>query len=190
MMTSAALNPLTTGAREKYRIHAGTPLGPVGNGFVAPIIRSRIVATAPSGSADFYVNDATGFKAGDVCLFYNSLTGTAAVATVSTVTDGSNLVTMTAAVGDFLEVAAQGAHGNTTAALGVGMQTPGTYILKADVDLLAADGATVMAVECVGVDMGSIRVGNLTGSCCTTFDSVNLRSQLPHIRFDNTTDGT
>src|SRR5512146_2490129 len=81
MMTSTALNPITTGAREKYRIHAGTPLGPVGNGFVSPIVRSRIVATAPSGSASFYVDDATGFKAGDVCLYFNSLAGTAAVAT-------------------------------------------------------------------------------------------------------------
>lgn len=194
MMTSAALNPITTGAREKYRIRAGTVVGPVGNGFVAPIIRSRIVATAPSNSTAFYVDDASGFKAGDVLLFYNALTGTASVATVSTVTEATNLVTMTAvrtaAAGDFVEVQASGAHGNTTAAVGFGMQTPGVYILKADVDMLAADGATVEARPCIGVDMGAIRTTLLTGSGTATFDAVNLRAQLPLIQFITPTDGS
>ena len=191
MMTSAALNPLTTGASGKYKIHAGTPIGPVGDGFVAPIVRSRIVATAPSGSANFYVDDATGFVAGDSCLYFNALTGTAAAATVSSVTDGSNLVVMTeahtAAAGDFLEKAVNGAHGNTTAANAT--QVPDVCVLLYDVEVLGADGATAIPVPCVGVDMGAIRVGNLTGSCCTTFDT-NLRAQLPNLRIDNTTVGS
>lgn len=194
MMTSAARNPITTGAREKYRIHAGTPLGPIGNGYVSPIIRSRITTTAPSGSASFYVDDATGFQAGDVCLYFNSIRGTAAVATVSTVTEATNLVTMTethtASAGDFLEVAANGAHGNTTVAVEEGLQTPDAFILLEDVDVLAPDGVTLVPVPCVGVDAGVIRVGNLTGQCCATFDNVNLRAQFPRIRFDNVTVGT
>ncbi|HOQ98229.1 MAG TPA: hypothetical protein PLJ35_05355 [Anaerolineae bacterium] len=191
VMTSAARNPITTGAREKYRIHAGTPIGPIGNGFVSPIIRSRIVATAPSGSTSVYVDDVTGFKAGDVLLYFSTLTGTAAFATVSTVTDASNLITLTDAItasaGDYIEVAANGAHGNTTAANPT--QTPDVFILLEDVDVLAPDGATLIPVPCVGVDAGVIRVGNLTGQCCATFDNINLRAQLPDIRFDNTTVG-
>ena len=191
MMTSTALNPLTTGASEKYKIHAGTPIGPVGNGFVAPIVRSRIVTTAPSGSTSVYVNDVTGFLADDVLMYFNALTATGAVATISTVTDATNLITLTeaitAAAGDFIEKAANGAHGNTTVASPV--QIPDVCVLLYDVEVLAADGATVIPVPCVGVDMGAIRVGNLTGSCCTTFDT-NLRAQLPSLRFDNTTDGS
>ncbi len=191
MMTSAALNPLTTGANEKYKIHAGTPLGPIGNGFVAPVVRSRIVATAPSGGATLYVNDATGFVVGDVLLYYKTLNGTAAVATVSAVTDATNEIVLTdaitAAAGDFLEKAVNGAHGNTTVANPV--QVPDISILQTDVCVLGADGATVIPMQCVGVDLGSIRVGNLTGSCCSTFDTM-LRVQLPEIRFDNTTVGS
>jgi hypothetical protein len=196
VMTSTALNPITTGAREKYRIHRGTVLGPIDSGgFVAPVVRSRIIATAPSGSASFYVDDASGFIAGDVCLYYNSLAGTAAAATVSTVTEATNLVTMTAthtaAAGDYLEKAYNGAHGNTTAAMSEGVtQTPDCVILLVDVDMLADDDTTVIAVPCVGVDAGVIRVSNLTGSCCATFDNVNLRAQLPRIRFDNVTAGS
>ena len=191
MMTSAARNPLTTGASEKYKIHAGTPIGPIGNGFVAPIIRSRITTTAPSGSTSVYVNDVTGFKADDVLLYYKTLNGTAAVATVSTVTDGSNLITLTdaitAAAGDFIEVAANGGHGNTTVANPV--QIPDACILLYDVETLGADDTTAIPVECVGVDLGSIRTTNLTGSCCSTFDTM-LRDQLPGIRFDAATVGS
>jgi len=191
MMTSAALNPLTTGASEKYKIHAGTPVGPVGNGFVAPVVRSRITTTAPSGSVTVYVNDATGFVAGDGILYYTSLNGTAAAATISSVTDATNMIVLvssiTASAGDFLEKGVNGAHGNTTVANPV--QIPDVCILLADVEVLAADDTTNIPVECVGVDLGSIRVGNLTGSCCSTFDTM-LRAQLPGIRFDNTTVGS
>jgi hypothetical protein len=191
-VSASSVNPLTTGASQKYVIPAGTPMAPV-SGKYLPVRRTRIVATAPSNSATVYVDDATPFVAGDRICYFNSYLGTGAVGTVSTSAESGNVLVLaaaiTAAAGDYLEEAYTGAHANTTSAMTEEIRPTDHVILLHDVSVTADDGVTTVDASAVGVTVGQMRSGSVKGTGCATFDVI-LRQQFPHIQFLNTQAGT
>lgn len=188
-----SLDPLDRGATDKYIIPAGTPMCPIAaTAKYKPIRRTRAAATV-NNATTLTVDCADPFVVGDGILFYTSLAATAELRTISAIDYDHNVLTLDAKAtvvdNDYVEVALNGAHGNSETAAAT--QIPDAVILKETIEVYR-DGET-FDVPAVGVIKGAISRHNVNGpgvgASGATFDLI-LKDQLPDISFLPVNPGT
>jgi len=196
IVSGSSFDPLDVTATGRFVIPAGTPMAPiVSTGKYMPIRRSR-ATSAVSNDTTVTVDCVKPFlgQEGAGVLFYASNAATATLRTISTVTQATNVIVLTAAAtvvdDDYFEVALNGAHGNVETATPT--QIPDAVILAEAIEVVFADGTT-FDVPAVGVIKGAIARENVNGpgvgALGATFDVI-LKNQLPNISFLPVSAGT
>ena len=181
-----SFDPLDNATPGTYTIPAGTAMAPV-SGKYLPVRRTLCTAVAEN-SKTLAVANVKPFRVGDVVMLYTSIAATADGRTIAAVTAPTTVVltaVATVAANDRLEVAATGAHGNTTAVTPT--QIADVVLLANDVCVAHADGTTFDS-PANGVIAGQIATEKVNGPGTAAFDT-DLETQLPNIDFIPATAG-
>lgn len=194
IVSGAAYDPGDNSRPGTYTIPAGTPVAPVSGGHYLPVRRTRI-ATGSNNAKTLAVQSSVPFRAGDAVALYSAISGTADFRTVDSITSGTTTEIVltdvaTVAAGDRIEVRANGAHGNTTAAVSTEqLKLQDAVLLLNDVCVYHASDGSTFDTPAVGVVRGQIAVSDVNGPGTTSFDT-DLEYQVPGLDFVPLTPGS